>query len=457
MNRLLRLFVYGVVLFFYANTIIIPDNGEAKTIDIASSPNLVGSGARALGMGCAFISIADDATAASWNPAGLFQLKKPELSIVSDYTYLAENNNYSSEPEASGPQCISFSTINYFSFALPFMVLNRNMALTLSYQNLFDFNRQWDYSLVEYEHTSQPRFVHVQYDQKGNLSAMGIALSIRNTDNFAFGITCNLWDDWFKNDSWTQTTQEEIESHINLGGEKIIYNYHFIDISSYSVKGVNFNIGMLYRANNNLSLGFVLKTPFKASLEQKFISRLFYNHEETVGEKITHGHLHLPLHCGVGISWRLSKQMVISFDIFRTEWDDFVRELSGKEVSPISGLDIAQSDIDPTHQVRMGFEYLLIFKKDRIVLPLRCGIFYDPAPEEKNPDDIYGFSLGTGLAFEKYCFDIAYQYRYGKNIRSSMYKYTDFSQTLNEHKVYFSLVYHFGQLKQHKQDNRIGL
>lgn len=45
-------------------------------IGIASSPNPVGSGARAIGMGGAFIGIADDATAASWNPAGLIQLEK---------------------------------------------------------------------------------------------------------------------------------------------------------------------------------------------------------------------------------------------------------------------------------------------------------------------------------------------------------------------------------------------
>ena len=37
------------------------------TIEFSSSLTPVGSGARALGMGGAFIAIADDATAASWN------------------------------------------------------------------------------------------------------------------------------------------------------------------------------------------------------------------------------------------------------------------------------------------------------------------------------------------------------------------------------------------------------
>src|SRR5438093_8289822 len=42
-----------------------------------------GSGARAAGMANAFIAVSDDGSAASWNPAGLGQLRKPELSVVS--------------------------------------------------------------------------------------------------------------------------------------------------------------------------------------------------------------------------------------------------------------------------------------------------------------------------------------------------------------------------------------
>ena len=44
------------------------------------SLNRAGSGARAAGMGNAFIAISDDGTAASWNPAGLAQLRQPGVS-----------------------------------------------------------------------------------------------------------------------------------------------------------------------------------------------------------------------------------------------------------------------------------------------------------------------------------------------------------------------------------------
>jgi len=44
--------------------------------------SMQGAGARAMGLGGAFIALADDATAVSFNPAGLAQMVKPEISFV---------------------------------------------------------------------------------------------------------------------------------------------------------------------------------------------------------------------------------------------------------------------------------------------------------------------------------------------------------------------------------------
>src|SRR5688500_7856209 len=55
------------------------------SLNFATSPSPVGSGARAVGQGTAFIGVADDATAALHNPGGLVQLQRPEASIVGSY------------------------------------------------------------------------------------------------------------------------------------------------------------------------------------------------------------------------------------------------------------------------------------------------------------------------------------------------------------------------------------
>jgi len=51
----------------------------------------IGAGARARGVGNAFVGVADDASAAYWNPAGLTQLKAPSLMLMDRITTLDTN------------------------------------------------------------------------------------------------------------------------------------------------------------------------------------------------------------------------------------------------------------------------------------------------------------------------------------------------------------------------------
>ena len=53
-----------------------------------------GVGARALGMGSAFVSIADDATAAYWNPAGLAKVDNHAFSIMYSDSFGAEEGGF---------------------------------------------------------------------------------------------------------------------------------------------------------------------------------------------------------------------------------------------------------------------------------------------------------------------------------------------------------------------------
>ena len=52
----------------------------------------MGVGAKALGMGSAFTAVADDSTAAFWNPAGLAKLKKNEASFM--HSSLSDDRDY---------------------------------------------------------------------------------------------------------------------------------------------------------------------------------------------------------------------------------------------------------------------------------------------------------------------------------------------------------------------------
>ena len=60
----------------------------------AAAFSRMGLGARALGMGGAFVAVADDGFASSFNPAGLVQLKRPIFSASYRFMSLDRKLSY---------------------------------------------------------------------------------------------------------------------------------------------------------------------------------------------------------------------------------------------------------------------------------------------------------------------------------------------------------------------------
>ena len=406
---------------------------QIQTLRITSTPNPVGSGARALAMGGAFIAIADDATSASHNPAGLVQVKKPELSVVGALFHTIENNTFGTNAESSGKQSIEADNINYVSMTIPYSLFNLKMTFSMNYQHLYDFSREWDFTLFQKTNTLEiDRQVH--FKQSGKLSALGLAYGIRVASPLYLGFSLNVWNNTIKGaNTWERISHEKnIIRHIKTQRQMFSES---LGIDRYEFKGVNANFGVKYLFNK-FTLGAVLKTPFKADLDH-------YNYVNTgiPPEYTDHADLNMPMSYGMGLSYRASDAFTIAVDIYRTNWQDFIlTDARGEETSPISGFPKNKSDIDATTQVRIGAEYLLI-KRDQII-PFRGGVFYDPAPAEGTPDHFFGFSFGSGFMLNGYIFDIAYQYRFGRNAGKSILQYLNFSQDVDEHTVYGSIIVH---------------
>jgi long-subunit fatty acid transport protein len=69
-------------LFLIALSVSTMSAAFAESAGQAGAYLKMGVGARALGMGSAFTAVADDSTAAFWNPAGLAKMQKPEASFM---------------------------------------------------------------------------------------------------------------------------------------------------------------------------------------------------------------------------------------------------------------------------------------------------------------------------------------------------------------------------------------
>lgn len=415
-----------------------------EKLELQSSFNPVGSGARALGMGGAFIAVADDATAASWNPGGLIQLKKPEISFVYSVLEQEEENDFLFQPESAETHQVTAADLNYFSAAYPFEFLQRNMILSLSYQRLYDFYRDWSYVFVN----SDPDFSHTDhwnFEQKGGLSAMGLSYGVQIVPDLSLGFTLNLWDEDLSKNSWRQTYRTERNG---LPGNTP-FRASLYRTKDFSFEGLNFNFGILWRIHPKLTVGGVFKSPFTADISyqeykhytENYPDRPEKNLEELYAES-RNEELDMPMSYGLGFVYRFSDQCYFSGDIYRTHWEDFIyRNADGTERSAVSGLGKKDSDIEPTCQIRTGFEYLILNKARGYAVPLRCGIFYDPAPAEGSPDDYFGFSLGTGFSKNNsFSLDTAYQYRHGNDVGNALLQGSSFSQDITEHRFYISVI-----------------
>ncbi len=424
------------------------DIDQFQRIHIASSPNPVGSGARAMGMGGAFIGVADDATAASWNPGGLIQVQRPEISLVGNWFDREEDNTFGLNPEADGKQSVSGEDVNYASITYPFEFINRNMVVSVNYQNLYNFTQEWNYQQNEvfydqgFEITSRNDAVHTQ---SGTLSAIGLAGCFEIIHDLSFGFTLNFWDDDMTPNSWEVKDYGTISGEMSFGPEypPFPFSFDYSARQSYTFRGFNFNLGLMWRATEKLTVGLVFKSPFTADLKYEKTSVVTDEMGQAVTRESSGQELDMPMSYGVGLAYRFSDKFTLSADLYRTEWGDFIqKDALGNKTSPINGKPEKESNIDPTHQARIGVEYLIYDPQtSKFVIPLRAGLFYDPAPAEGSPDDFFGYSLGSGFATGRFEFDLAFQQRIGNDVGAAITSnYDHFSQDVNEYMVYASFT-----------------
>ncbi len=435
MDTFIRLFFTALICI----AVSIPLSLGASVLEIPSSFNLVGSGARAIGMGGAFIAVADDATAASWNPGGLIHLTLPEFSIVASGFHREEAIRFGTNPGADGSHSVSEpDSINYLSAVCPFGLFDRNMVVSLTYQQLYDMDREWAFT---FDKPLTGIEDHWNFQQTGSLSALGLSYCVQVIPDLSVGITLNLWEDDLSHNRW-----ENRYSTTSTAGDMPLFRFDRKETHSFS--GFNANIGVLWYVSHKLSLGAVLKTPFRADV--RYVSReiqtyksepedIIFSEEDARNDEIR-----MPMSYGLGLVYKFSDHFFMSADIYRTEWDDFLyREENGTERSPLTGKLMSESDISPTHQVRLGAEYRLTNKKKGYIIPIRGGIFYDPAPAQSGTDDFFGFSLGSGFTLnDRFSIDIAYQYRFGDDVGRYMLENLEFSQNVDEHKVYLSVIFY---------------
>lgn len=401
------------VIFFIVLHMAQTSFAQLDPSNINAIPLPVGSGARAIGQGSAFIAVADDATAASWNPGALIQLERPEFSVVGSFLSTHQDFDTDSTNLSFNDETTSRGDLNYASFAYPFRVFRKNFVAALNYQQIYDFHMNLHFDAVTADNVPPPsRFLQkIDVESKGGVGALTPAISVLVTPKISLGVAVNFYtDEFFGNYAWKQTTTVTTSGVFN--GINIPSSTDSYDTTFKNFQAINVTIGLLCdiweKDDKLLTFGAVYDTPYTADVDritsQSIINPYSRNHFE----------IDNPMSLGVGLGFRYTDALSFSLDVTWTDWSVYKQKRTedGLETRPLGGASLDR-EIDDTYAVRCGTEYLIFGQK--VIIPVRGGLFYDPRPSLDSPTDVYGFSVGSGITFKRFSIDGAYQFRWSGN------------------------------------------
>ena len=372
--------------------------------------NWTGAGVRARSMSGAFISIADDASAITWNPAGLIQTLDPQISFSGTFTRPRDTYSLSYESAPGGEYVVDDNKwmIDYASFLAPVKVAGKQFSASIAYQRLTNIARAtWLNPGV----AVWPTFWWVQEDadwidivptshevwSTGSIDVVNLGFGTDVVDKLSFGMSANIY---FGNSEEGYDIVAEWDAIEGVGdnAEPRKRRFRGHSLSEISHSGFNLTFGLQYRLEK-FKLGMVVKTPFELESEWDPIQNdtvWEYNPDSgkvyvmvpstTPGwkdDRYAGGkrkqRIDIPLTIGVGASYKVSPSFTISGDVEwrrfgtseRSTLDTIVQKLSGESEEFYTPFPLNYYNAG---EGRFGFEYNLETEKG--IIPLRGGFRY---------------------------------------------------------------------------------
>jgi len=371
--------------------------------------NFANPGARSLAMGGAFIALADDATAAIANPAGLMQLSSTQVSFeirASAYdTPFVSGGSYSINPLNRSNLTFGSSSerengIGFAAFTRP----GERFSWSIFYHQLGAFSNNLANSgvrLTEFSPTAifiDPYTAQLEYKVAG----FGAAAATKLGDKFLIGF--NVASYTFDFDS------RRTQFSSALPNQPVRNTISEKDTDS---RDLGFGVGILFKPTDEFSIGL----NYSRAPEFEYQSTLT---DTQNNRRSALASFNVPGRFSVGAAYRASEALTFSFEASRIEYSTLAEK-------PTSAF-VVQPDFEADNgtELRLGLEYVLLNMQRP--LSLRAGVWRDPAhrvfardPRASNIDEraaqsinwalftpgkdqTHG-SLGFGWAFETFQLD----------------------------------------------------
>jgi hypothetical protein len=385
-----------------------------------------GYGAAALGIGGAFVSVANDLSAIYWNPAGLTQL--PGLQLYVDYRHQGDSD----EDFASEVTSQSFNSKQRFSLsgnqiqALSVSYAFRNPGFTIvpafAFQRLSIFSPQ-----RVLKEPAETQFSTL--DITGTLTGSFQQELKKGEDEYAIGVGASINKKLFLGGSFSilrdgpeETLTGNFETSIQSVGQQSVETITLNQLTTNKYKGNYLKVGVLAMPSPLLSLGGTIRFPYTRkntftvhSTGPFTIVDTFFDPQGNVDHTVTtQGNLNegsggesevrIPMEWSVGASFRPAVNYLISGSVTHANWRD-AQETSPSV--PYPTLRGTPGDQPSLLQWHVGFQYLIGEVGNGIAL--RTGYFRDGQPIGTEADRSFfkGYSLGAGYASRGIHFDFA--------------------------------------------------
>ncbi len=363
--------------------------------------NYSGSGARAQGMGNAFIAVSDDASAVAWNPAGLVAHEGPMLGL--SWSNMAPRGKTSvggSDWDATG----SFSSIQQGAFAAPIRISGHRFVGSIGYSgnieeylntgsvaDVADFMVTETYTVntIEFEETFETHLrqrIVTEYHSNVNSINAGFGTQVR--DNLSMGIAVNIYTGRGVSSSVNDVDMDPYYP-INYYPQAVFLDQLTVSTDSIGYSGYNFTLG-LKLDGEKFDVGLVMRTPFelKAELDRTTVVTTTFNGtvQQTSGTRFDDKHLikyELPWFIGLGGAYQVSPKLLLAADFeYRGFSGNGVKVRNDWEAnSDLQGFEAYDMEWFDCVALRGGMEYVTETESRLFpVVPLRLGFSYVGLP-----------------------------------------------------------------------------
>ena len=375
-----------------------------------------GSGARAAGMANAFVALSDDGTAASWNPAGLAQLRKAELSFV--YGLNERGLRFTGERSPDDRflftnRALEYATSSpdFASLALPLQVAGKPVTFQVGWQRLYPLEGKLQGETVRVPvdpADGSPARVSVRNEFGGQIDLVSLSAAVRLTGRISLGGSLNTWrGKWTSRDTLTEPDDGDFVSAF----------------TREQVRGHNFTGGLLltYPAWN---AGLVYHSPFWSDYERRTDVE---SSEEPATSVDTggSGRFRFPRNLAVGVAWRPAVLWTLALDLNQDQWTELVVDRVRDHPGPFNFFDGLPPELSMTRDtlaLSLGAEHL--FPRESFVVPLRFGFAWEPQgamdPLTRDPVEYFLLSAGSGYNTNRFKFDLGVQYRWSAFLASDV-------------------------------------